>query len=369
MASITLSFADWKEGRVAPLTIKLPVVLHEVAESEQLLATLPRQTDWITAVAFSPDGKLLAAGCNDGTITLWDVASRRQVRVLQSSRRQPLMGWIGGVGSLTFSPDGRTLAAGWFHFQTKGKSEIVQRFVGDAKVWDVTTGQELATLTGRMGGAVTSLSFAPDSRILAGMELQMQTPGGGVARQARLWLVSTGKIIQSFLEDDESLAGNTLALASDGRLIAGVGPSEALIWDAETGKQVQRIDQKDAIWIGFGPDRNSLLAADADGVVRQWDIQTGEFVKNLAEKLEFRVGPIAAAPHAGTLAAVRFQQWHEDEPGEILLRNLNGSKSLLTLKGHTAPVRCLAFSPDGRLLASGSRDRTVRLWKVEKERP
>ena len=100
--------------------------------------------DYITALAFSPDGKLLASASLDGNIRLWSTGSGRALRRLYGHR--------GRVGSLSFAPDGKTLASGGAD--------------GQLRVWDVSRGRTLRTLTGH-AGAVNAVSFAPDGARIA----------------------------------------------------------------------------------------------------------------------------------------------------------------------------------------------------------
>ena len=108
---------------------------------------------WVKAVAFSPDGRLLASGGNDKTVRLWDPAT--------GEHRRTLTGHTGSVSAVAFSPDGRLLASG-------GGDRTV-------RLWDPATGEHRRTLTGHSGRPCVGVAFSPDGRLLAS--------GGGPTRR------------------------------------------------------------------------------------------------------------------------------------------------------------------------------------------
>ncbi len=110
-ARVALSFDAWKDGRVAPATVEVPVIVHEVTESPELVATLKGHGGGVYGVAFSPDGRTLAVAAGNsgripepGLVLLWDVGTGRRVRTLT--------GHTSAVSSVAFSPDGKLLASG-----------------------------------------------------------------------------------------------------------------------------------------------------------------------------------------------------------------------------------------------------------------
>jgi WD40 repeat protein len=155
------------------------------------------------AVAFSPDGQLLAAGTAEGQVRLWRV-----------NDGQPLLtceGHMGAVWSVAFSPDGRLLASGSTD--------------GTVRLWDVNSGQYLQTLTGHTQ-QVWSVAFSPDGRLLA---------SGSNDQTVRLWAVDTG-------QSCKILAGHTnqvrsVAFSPDGRLLASGSEEQTVrLWEVDSGQ-------------------------------------------------------------------------------------------------------------------------------------
>jgi hypothetical protein len=158
------------------------------------IATLTGHTDGIGSVAFSPDGRTLVTGGADGTVRLWDTATRRSIATLT--------GHTDGIGSVAFSPDGRTLVTGGAD--------------GTVRLWDTATRRSIATLTGHIG-PVLSAAFSPDGKTLA---------TGSTDNTVRLWDMSTRQPIGQ----PEPVSGNGITqvvFSPDGSFVATVGSSPA----------------------------------------------------------------------------------------------------------------------------------------------
>ena len=155
---------------------------------------------WINALAFSADGQRLASGSSDGTVRVWNLATKKAERVLKATRAE--------VRSVALSADGRWLAAGVRY--------------GPIKVWDLQSGQEHLSFQGHESD-VWQVAFTPDSKSLVSSNGDWNRPG-----RVKLWDVNTGEQTDAFQHTGEVLS---LAISADGRLLAAGGGDKMLrVW-------------------------------------------------------------------------------------------------------------------------------------------
>ena len=287
---------------------------------------------WVSAVAFSPDGHLLATGSLDNTIKIWDVASGREIRTLN--------GHSSGVRSVAFSPDGRSLASGSYDTTVK--------------LWDVTSGRELRTFSGH-SDRINSVAFSPDGRVLA---------SGSKDRTIKLWDVASGRALRVF--SGHSAAVISVAFSPDGKVLASGSEDKTIkLWDMASGRELRTLSgQSGAVWsVAFSPDGH-MLASGEWLTIKLWDVASGRELRTLSGHSNW-VNSVAFSPDGHMLASGSWDF-------TIKLWDVPSGRELRTLNGHTTRVTSVAFSPDGRMLASASakalahvsNDTAIKLWDV-----
>ena len=297
-----LAVAFSPDGKLlAASDISYEVHLWRVADGKKLL-TCKAKDGWAWSVAFSPDNRLFASSAN-GTIHLWDVQTGDCVRTLK--------GYTSRVFSLAFSPAGTYLASG-------NEDPHI-------RIWNVATGALTATLSDHTD-EVHSVAFSPDGSLLA---------SGSYDRTIKLWDVSD-------LERREA----------EGRRQKARSPtlSPFLTFTGHT----------DWVWsVSFSPDGRTLASSSSDRTIKLWNVQTQQCYKTLLG----HSAAVRSIAFAGSIdnAAKGACLVSGSDDRTVRLWNNNGD-CLRVLQGHTSWISGVAFSPDGCLVASGSEDQSVRLW-------
>ncbi|QQS45940.1 MAG: AAA-like domain-containing protein [Acidobacteriota bacterium] len=362
--------------RIAASTPGNSVKLYEVPAGKELIE-LKGHKSIVTHAVYSPDGSSLATASRDFTVKLWNSITGDELTTFKGNSK-PIM-------NISFSPDGRWL--------TTGSADGVLR------LWDLLTVRKPMTLPGNLSSLA---AFSSNSELMVTRDLN---PGTNVS-EVRLWKM--GNLNELLLIKRPPMVGGTasvndVAVSPDGRLLAMSGNDMTIrLWSPVTGNELSvlkghtswvngivfstdgrklasaSLDNTARLWdlatgkvlavfkghrdyvqaIAIAPDQKMLATGSDDGTVKLWDIRTGQerFTLHRMNVIMNGIKAVAFSPDGQVLAIA------QDRIVKIL--NVNTKQELITLKGHSSPVMSIAFSPDGKRLATGGSDTKAKLWDV-----
>lgn len=318
-----------------------------------LITTLQSPSE-VRSIAFSPDGKLMATGDEEGAIILWDVQTYRPIgRPLTDHMMYSVSGGraLFNVNSLAFSPDSKILASGG------EDSRII--------LWDIVTHEPI-------GEPIYSHIYSSDNALLLGVRSVAFSPdgrrlvSGGIDGTVRLWDVATGTPIGKPLKDHDSGGVESVAFSPDGKVVASASEiNELMLWDVTTEQPVGKAFRgpPDSLFsvVAFRPGGKILASGSTDGSILLWDIVAGQIITKSIVHSE-RVRALSFSPNGQFLASGSYDN-------SLILWEIADGKSVKRIFNQGTYVNALAFSPDSRVLAFNGDNNTIRLWNVVAQVP
>jgi WD40 repeat protein len=294
--------------------------------------TLCRYSDWVTALAFSPDGKWLAVRQGNGAVALWDAVAKRAVAEMRGG---------GYYKALAFAPRGRLLA--W------GNEDPIGQPVVSVRNLDARTSTAHFALSDKL----VSVAFSPDAKVMATL-----AHDGAV----KVWDVESQTVLTNFATAMVNVRAELFSAAAEVKATSTATQTLARR-EAESQPVQPRNSQFDAFFgshygcVLFSPDGQWLAVGEGKPRLRLLDRITG-------------IETVLPVPAAGGITALAFSPDSKRlaagcgfENHQVFVWDL-AVGAAARLAGHSGCIVGLAFSPDGQTLASVSTDQTLRLWDV-----
>ena len=309
--------------------------------SRQELFSYDHESVPVNSVAYSPDGKTLATGCNEGIIRFWDCNSKQ---LLHEFKAHDV-----ALGRLDFTPNGKFLVSATSFYQPAGDGQI--------KVWDVSTRKLSSEVAGikdlvyffDIGASGTQIAYSCAPRHMS------------IPADIFIWDMASQQIVRTL--SGHSADVSSADFSPDGKRLVSCGrtslhdspkyPCEVRLWDVATGEQLaQKTTRPEQAWaLKFSPD-GRMIALACSSTLRLWDANKLDERMRVPGHRDFHLLEFMANDKLITSGA----------DGAIKLWDLTNQQELHTLRGHTGGIWDMRLSPDQNELASASPDGFVKLW-------
>ncbi|MFP5275120.1 protein kinase domain-containing protein [Coleofasciculus sp.] len=290
----------------------------------QCVQTLRGHWSSIHAIAFHPDGQMLASGGADRSVKLWHLDS--------DVSHCTLSGHSNLIDAVVFSPDGQFLVSGsWDH---------------TLKIWQLST-QTLTHTLKQHSGWIKSVAISLDGKILA---------SGSADQRIKVWNFKT-QDVQNSLDGHSSMI-QTVAISPDGQTLASGSVDRTIkLWNLATGEiQLTLHGHTDAVnSLFFSPSGQLLISGSSDGTIQVWNLRTGNILLTLIGHTD--------AVHSVAISAKGSLLISGSADGTVKLWHPGSGKLLQTLSDHSAGVMSVAISPDSSTLVSAAQDKTIKVWQ------
>jgi WD40 repeat protein len=297
-------------------------------EQQQCVAILRGSSDELWRLALSPDGNTLASSSRDGSVTFWDAHPRPE-------KEQPRVIRLGRSARPAFTPDGRFLA--------------LPR-VGTVRLLDLQTMEEIEQIPA-LGADVSTLTYSPDGVLLA---------GGSRDGRIRVWSCTERRLLHEV--NNASAPVHLLRFRNDGKRLLSVDEKGEAVWRDVLTWQTLRSFMVGSFWsVGVSPDGRCLVVGDT-AAMRWLNAETGGLLATANANHRHRLFGVAFSDDGEQVASTAID-------GTVAVWDSSSLRPIAAFQGHMQGVHTVAFSPDGRRLATGGTGReAVKLWDLSNHR-
>jgi WD40 repeat protein len=315
------------------------ILIHDVASGRQLRSVVPHNR-WLFDVSILPDGRrLISRGEEHGgsdVAKVWDHSTGEHCLTLQADKHD--------MHQVVVSRNG-ALAASSGYLAPKS-------YENNLKFWNLKDGSEVHTMPGHAVGT-WCLAFSPNGQLLA---------SGGEDSLVRIWDTQTGRSHEPTKREKDAIY--SVAFSPNGELLAaGAGDGTVKLWRVSDWKNVFTIDRLQTYgrFLLFTPNGKRLVVVQGPTQrdlpsIQVWDVETRKRVSELPDCGATSAESVALSNDGAKLAACAVF--------DVVVWDLDASREITRIKGHKSYARSVGFSHDGKLLATGSDDKVIRIWEL-----
>ncbi|HEX6278598.1 MAG TPA: WD40 repeat domain-containing protein, partial [Pyrinomonadaceae bacterium] len=328
-------------------------------ETRKLVHKLIGHSKWVNGIAFSTDGKTLASASTDQSLKLWNVSTGAEI--------DTLLGHTKSVSSVTFSRNGLVSGSGdatiklWSHggsnnvwkldgsaygidFSPDGRKMATASWLGKIRIWDVASGDVSKEWTGH-GTSANAVAYSPDGSRLASV---------GNDGNIKIWDATNFKELRT-LENVKGVQLVSVAFTLDGKHVFSAANYErARLWNVDTGEAVRDFPHAGGVhYIAVSPDGRLAVTGGSDGSVKVWLLADGTLVGTFSG-VRSRITCLTFSKDSKWVAAAIGRSG--------VIADTATFKRVTTLTGHDEGLNGIAFSPDGKRVITASSDLTYKLW-------